>query len=55
MYGIFSRHYLRQPMSKDVARITAENARRLLPRMFGSIDCMHWDWKNYPTTWAKQY
>ncbi|XP_010428466.1 PREDICTED: uncharacterized protein LOC104713084 isoform X2 [Camelina sativa] len=45
------------------ARPTAEDLQRLLdigelrgfPGMIGSIDCMHWEWKNCPTAWKGQY
>ncbi|XP_073138263.1 uncharacterized protein [Henckelia pumila] len=41
VYDIFSEQYLRQPTREDVARLTAENARRGFPGMLGNIDCMH--------------
>ncbi|XP_073120673.1 uncharacterized protein [Henckelia pumila] len=55
VHEIFSEQYLRQPTSEDVARLNAENARRGFPGMLGSIDCMHWAWKNYPAAWVGQY
>ena len=43
---IFSKEYLRSPNNKDIARILADGERRGFPRMLGSINCMHWKWKN---------
>ncbi|XP_073119727.1 uncharacterized protein [Henckelia pumila] len=50
VYDIFSEQYLRQPTREDVARITAENARRGFPGMLGSIDFASkylWIWHAY--------
>ena len=52
---IFSKEYLRSPNNEDIARILANGERRGFPGMLGSIDCMHWKWKNCPTAWKSQY
>jgi hypothetical protein len=53
--NIFSKEYLRSPNSNDIARLLAVNEKRGFPGMLGSIDCMHWKWKNCPTAWKGQY
>ncbi|XP_062209014.1 uncharacterized protein LOC133910739 [Phragmites australis] len=49
---VFGDEYLRALNEEDIARLLAINERRGFPEMLGSIDCMHWRWKNYPTTWS---
>ena len=44
----FSDDYLRRPNEEDMARLLRDGERRGFPGMMGSIDCMHWRWKNCP-------
>ncbi|XP_065621849.1 uncharacterized protein LOC112037137 [Quercus suber] len=53
--AIFSEEYLRSPNNEDIARLLAHGQNRGFPGMLGSIDCMHWKWKNCPTAWKGMY
>jgi hypothetical protein len=52
---IFEEEYLRHPNEADTARLLALNEKRGFPGMLGSIDCMHWAWKNCPVQSQGQY
>ena len=52
---IFGDEYLRPPNDDDTARLLAHAENRGFPGMLGSVDCMHWPWKNCPTGWHGQY
>jgi hypothetical protein len=52
---VFGGEYLRSPNNHDIARLLSINERRGFPGMLGSVDCMHWEWKNSPSTWHGQY
>uniref|UniRef100_A0A0D3AMD4 DDE Tnp4 domain-containing protein n=1 Tax=Brassica oleracea var. oleracea TaxID=109376 RepID=A0A0D3AMD4_BRAOL len=47
--------YLRRPTTEDLQRLLDIGEIRGFPGMVGSIDCMHWEWKNCPTAWKGQY
>ncbi|KAK2640705.1 hypothetical protein Ddye_028500 [Dipteronia dyeriana] len=51
----FTGEYLRSPSAIDVARLLRIGKDRGFPGILGSIDFMHWKWKNCPTAWAGQY
>ncbi|XP_056682783.1 uncharacterized protein [Spinacia oleracea] len=51
----FAEEYLRSPTDEDLRRILYQNEMRGFPGMIGSIDCMHWEWKNFPNAWKGQY
>ncbi|KAK9057219.1 hypothetical protein SSX86_024586 [Deinandra increscens subsp. villosa] len=51
----FGQEYLRKPNEDDLARLLHVGKERGFPGMIGSIDCMHWQWKNCPSAWAGQY
>ncbi|XP_071741341.1 uncharacterized protein [Rutidosis leptorrhynchoides] len=53
---LFSTEYLRKPNTHDVQRlITKHEQIHNFPGMLGSLDCIHWAWKNCPVSWKGQY
>ncbi|KAK8956787.1 hypothetical protein KSP39_PZI000415 [Platanthera zijinensis] len=52
---LYKDEYLRSPNANDVTRLLQKGEERGFPGMLGSLDCMHWQWKNCPTAWADQY
>ncbi|XP_009103747.2 putative nuclease HARBI1 [Brassica rapa] len=53
--SLFGGEYLRRPTPADLQRLLDIGEYRGFPGMVGSIDCMHWEWKNCPTAWKGQY
>jgi hypothetical protein len=52
---VFGEQYLRPLNEDDTARLLNIAERRRFLGMLGSIDCIHWKWKDYPTTWQGMY
>ncbi|XP_018474045.1 uncharacterized protein LOC108845314 [Raphanus sativus] len=52
---LFGDEYLRRPTADDLERLLDIGEVRGFPGMIGSIDCMHWEWKNCPTAWKGQF
>ncbi|KAI5317946.1 hypothetical protein L3X38_037653 [Prunus dulcis] len=52
---LYTRDCLRRPTPRDLQRLLQKSKARGFPGMIGSIDCMHWQWKNCPTTWQVDY
>ena len=55
METLYTRDYLRRPTPRDLQRLLQKAESRGFPGMIGSIDCMHWQWKNCPTAWQGDY
>ncbi|XP_003570899.2 uncharacterized protein LOC100840429 [Brachypodium distachyon] len=47
--------YLRRPNNEDIQRLLHIGRARGFPGMLGSLDCMHWEWKNCPVAWQGQF
>ncbi|XP_010693423.2 uncharacterized protein LOC104906381 [Beta vulgaris subsp. vulgaris] len=51
----FGDEYLRRPNETDLTRLLYAGEERGIPGMMGSIDCMHWRWKNCPLQFKGLY
>lgn len=51
----FGAEYLQRPNAEDVQRLLNIGEARGFLGMLGSLDCMHWQWKNCPVAWKGQY
>ncbi|XP_008223137.1 PREDICTED: uncharacterized protein LOC103322956 [Prunus mume] len=52
---LYTRDYLRRPTPSELQPLLQKAESRRFPGMIGSIDCMHWQWKNCPTAWQWDY
>ncbi|XP_070675642.1 uncharacterized protein [Malus domestica] len=48
---VYKDEYLREPNQEDLNRLICKAEDCGFPGMIGSLDCMHWDWKDCPTGW----
>ncbi|XP_013594769.1 PREDICTED: uncharacterized protein LOC106302917, partial [Brassica oleracea var. oleracea] len=48
---LFGDEYLRRPNEDDLQRLLDVGEVRGFSGMIGSIDCIHWEWKNCPSAW----
>jgi hypothetical protein len=53
--AVFGIVYLTEPIVEDIFWLLSINEERGFPGMIGSIDCMHWEWKNCLFAWQGQY
>ncbi|XP_042027211.1 uncharacterized protein LOC121774391 [Salvia splendens] len=53
---VFGPEFLRKPTSDECQRLLEMHGSVYgFPGMIGSIDCMHWEWKNCPVMWKCQF
>ncbi|XP_071740153.1 uncharacterized protein [Rutidosis leptorrhynchoides] len=56
VFHLYTTEYLRRPTVQDVQRLTAKRAEiHGFSGLLGSLDCMHWGWRNYLTRWKGYY
>ena len=52
---IFGPEYLRSQNAADISKLLRKANQRDFLGMLGSLDCMHWAWKNCPTAYHGMY
>ncbi|XP_015695402.1 uncharacterized protein LOC102709859 [Oryza brachyantha] len=51
----FGSEYLHPPTVQEIEKLVQDNEAQGFPGMLGSIDCMHWIWKNCPKAWRGMF
>ena len=52
---VYGDEALRHPNAVDIGRLLDEGCAAGFPGCIGSIDCMHWEWKNCPSGWKGMF
>ncbi|XP_031099845.1 uncharacterized protein LOC116004044 [Ipomoea triloba] len=53
---VFGAQYLRRPNAQDTARLLHMHEQKHgFLGMLGSLDCMHWEWRNCPVAWKCRF
>jgi Plant transposon protein len=55
MGEVYGPTVLRHPNAVDIGRLLDEGCDAGFPGCIGSIDCMHWKWKNCPSGWKGMF
>ncbi|KAM1794605.1 hypothetical protein ACFX11_035065 [Malus domestica] len=53
--AIYGATYICKPNREDLKKLLRKADKRGFPVMIGSLNCMHWEWKNCPIAWAGQF
>ncbi|CAL8170344.1 unnamed protein product [Prunus armeniaca] len=53
--AVYGQWYLRSPNPADLYKLLHKASSRGFPCMLGSLDCMHWEWNNCPSSCANQF
>ena len=53
--AVYSEEALRYPTIDDLNKLLDEGDAARFPGCIGSIDCMHWEWKNCPSSWKGMF
>ncbi|GJR87816.1 Toll/interleukin-1 receptor domain-containing protein, partial [Tanacetum coccineum] len=56
IHVLYVEKFLRKPTAADIEKTyQLYEQKHGIPGMLGSIDCMHWDWRNYPKSLHGQF
>jgi len=53
--SLLGEEYLQTPNVQDLQYLLHQAESRGFPGMLGSLDCMHWEWRNFPNAWRGQF